>query len=318
MTYAVHETATVACDHEALAAMRREIEAPGVRVALIGFNEYSKHLLNWHSDKIVAIYDEEEWKVGIRFRDREVVSSNEKFEIDLLVVCEYAQLYAFAGKIRALYDKKVRLYYPPRLHYKPTVEINVFEQDGIYNQIDFSKHQSPMSMMEPNKLKFLSELMRAGLKSEGDIVEMGCYQGGSVWHLAHVLKNLGETRTIYMFDVFETHMMHPNATMCNDEIARRLSFYPHCVRLEGLVNDNNLLDQVRGKKICFAHYDLGFIPEAVEFLWDHLNPGAPMVLDNYGHIAIDPWDLDEFFGQRGAHIIRLPWSEQGIVFKPCN
>ncbi|WP_462121521.1 TylF/MycF/NovP-related O-methyltransferase [Methylorubrum thiocyanatum] len=204
------------------------------------------------------------------------------------------------------------------MHYKPTTAINVFEQDGVYSSIDFENHLSPLSMMEPNKLKFLSEIMRAGLKTEGDIVEMGCYQGGSVWHLAHVLKNLGETRTIYIFDVFETHMMHPNPTMCNDEIDRRLAFYPNCVRLEGLVDDSRLLDRVRGKKICFAHYDLGFIPDAVEFLWEHLIPGCPLVLDNYGHIAISPWDLDEFFERHGAHIIRLPWSEQGIVFKPCK
>lgn len=315
--YGVSETATVVCDHEALNNLLFQVQQPGTRAVLIGFNEYSKHLLNMCSENVVAVYDEEDWKVGIRFRDREVIAPSDRRDANLIAVCEYSQLYSFAGRIRRLYGRQVRMYYPPRLHYKPTVEIKVFEQDPVYSRIDYDKHLSPISMMEPNKLKFLSELMRAGLRREGVVVEMGCYQGGSVWHLAHVLKNLGETRPVYMFDVFETHMMHPNATMCNDEIQRRLNFYPHCILLEGLVDDKLLLDQLRGKKICFAHYDLGYIPDAVDFLWEHLVPGAPLVLDNYGHIAIEPWDLDDYFASKDAHVIRLPWSEQGIVFKPC-
>jgi hypothetical protein len=158
----------------------------------------------------------------------------------------------------------------------------------------------------------------AGLRNEGDIIEMGVYQGGSVWYLAQVLKGLGETRDIFLFDLFETHMMHPNATMCKDEIAGKLAFYPHCVLLEGLVDNESLLQQVRGRKLCFAHYDLGFIPGALSFLWDHLQPGSPLVLDNYGHTAINPWDLDDFFSERAAHVIRVPWSQQGIVFKPAR
>jgi hypothetical protein len=28
--------------------------------------------------------------------------------------------------------------------------------------------------------------------------------------------------------------------------------------------------------------------------------------------------LDDFFSERAAHVIRVPWSQQGIVFKPAR
>jgi predicted O-methyltransferase YrrM len=96
----------------------------------------------------------------------------------------------------------------------------VFEQDQLYTGITHKQFEAPVSMMAKEKLHFLAELMPAGLRNEGDIIEMGVYQGGSVWYLAQALKGLGETRDIFLFDLFEAHMMHPNATMCKDEIAR--------------------------------------------------------------------------------------------------
>ena len=316
MNYRVTETATVLVDHEALTGMLNACAEPGTRAALVGFNEYSKHLLNLSSENIIVVYDEAEWKQGIKFRGITVASPNVRFDINKIIICEYHQLYGFTGTIRRLYEKNIPIYYPPRMHYKSTADINVFEQEITYKSIEAEKTLSPPSMMEQNKLHYLAELMRSGLRNQGDILEMGVYQGGSVWFLAHILKNLGEARDIFMFDLFEKHMMHPNATMCKDEIKRRLSFYPRCHLLEGLVDDEDLLRAVRGKPLCFVHYDLGFHRSALEFAWEHLQPGSPMVLDNYGHLAINPWDLDDFFSDRGAHVTRNPWSEQGVVFKP--
>ena len=178
-------------------------------------------------------------------------------------------------------------------------------------------HTAPVSMMDMNKQLFLAELLRSGLKLRGNVIEIGVYQAGSVWFLAHILKNLGDTRHFYMLDIFETHMMHPNATMVKDEITGRLAFYPQTTLLEGLCDAPRLLEQIENERFCFVHYDLGFHPVTLPFIWERMQPGAPIVLDNYGHIAADPWAFDDFFAERGAHVIRNPWSEQGVVFKPC-
>jgi hypothetical protein len=133
--------------------------------------------------------------------------------------------------------------------------------------------------------------------------------------MAKLLKHLGETRPLYMIDLFESHAMDRTATMCNDQIERQLAFYGHAHLLMGLVDDEAILSRLRGRPICFAHFDLGFIPKALEFLWDHLQPGSPLLLDNYGHTGGQPWDYDRFFADRGRHVIRFPWSEQGLVIR---
>jgi predicted O-methyltransferase YrrM len=224
-------------------------------------------------------------------------------------------MYDFSAEIALLYGDGVEVYCPPRLHYKSTIEIKPSEQESIYKAVLAEKGDAPVSMMNDEKLFLLMELLRYALRSPGDIVEMGVYQGGSAWYLAKILTYLGETRHMFLIDLFESHMMHQNATMCNDEITRRLHFYPHLTLLEGLVDDQDLLSRLGNRPLCFAHYDLGPHPRALEHIWSNLVPGAPLILDNYGHLAASPAGLERFFGDRGTRVIRLPWSEQGIVFK---
>lgn len=118
-----------------------------------------------------------------------------------------------------------------------------------------------------------------------------------------------------MFDLFEQHALHPNATMCNDEIDRAMAFYPKAKRVEGLINDPSILAVLKDRKVCFGHYDVGWDDAAVNALWEALTPGGILLLDNYGHLASATWRFDAYFEKRGEAIIRLPWSEQGLVFK---
>jgi hypothetical protein len=129
------------------------------------------------------------------------------------------------------------------------------------------------------------------------------------------LSYLGEDRALYMLDLFETHPLDRTATMCDDQIKRQLSFYPHARQIVGLVDDENVLGRLQGGSLCFVHYDLGFNLKALEYVWTHLNTGCYVLLDNYGHVAGEPWLYDEFFANKGRHVVRFPWSEQGLVVK---
>lgn len=295
--------------------MVSKITAPGARVVLVGFGEYAKHLINLHPNHIIAVHDPRDWLWGTRFRDVPVLSEAEKAsDITLIVVCEYNLAYEYLGKIVAHYGS-VKHYIPPTIDSKKTEEVDVFKQEKIYQQLFSSTEEVPVSMMAQDKIKFLMELLRFGLTFEGDIVEMGCWQGGSTWYMARLLSLLGEARTLFAMDLFETHTMAPTATMCTDEIERRLRRqYDKVEMVVGLVDSKDSAARIPGN-ICLAHIDLGYVPGALEFVWSRLSPGAPLLLDNYGHIGAPTWAFDRWFEERNARIIRFPWSEQGLVIK---
>ena len=57
MSYKASETATVLVDHQSLDQMLLACSGDDIKAVLIGFNEYSKHLLNLIGEKVLAIYD---------------------------------------------------------------------------------------------------------------------------------------------------------------------------------------------------------------------------------------------------------------------
>ena len=314
MSYPISSTPGVYIDHAALSAMSGRVNQPGVRAALVGFGEYAKHLINLHRDKIACVYDPEGWKVGMRYRGIEILNREILSNANLIVVCEYPLVYEFLGEILRLHVK-VEHFISPSIAHKKTDEINVFEQERFYQELLRPNEETPISMMNENKIRFLIEMLRFGLTFDGDVVEMGSWQGGSTWYLARTLALLNEHRTIFAMDLFETHQMDPTATMCTDEVRLTLArAYQKCELLVGLIDEPANLARIPGD-LCFAHIDLGPIPKAMEFVWDRLSIGAPLILDNYGHIKAPTWHFDDFFSERNTRVTRLPWSEQGLVFK---
>lgn len=313
MTYSIHSTPTIFVDHEALHGLVAQCGRQGVQAILVGFGEYAKHLVNLHPENIVAIYDPNPLFHGMRYRGVPVIALEETVECNFIAGCEYKLIYDFMRKVVNKY-KGVHFYYPPRLHYIDTSEIKPFDQEALYKEVLAHPEEAPISMMNMDKVKFLIEILRFGLELPGHVVEFGTWQGGSTWFIAKALRFLGENRKLYGMDLFEQHVIDPTATVCTDEVRRRLAFYEHAVCIEGLIDDPTCLAQVDPGPVCFAHVDLGCIDKAMDFLWDRMAVGAPMLLDNYGHLAAT-WDFEDYFDKVGARIIRLPWSEQGLVIK---
>jgi predicted O-methyltransferase YrrM len=314
--YSVSSTPTVCVDHEHLNTLLAALGAAEARAVIVGYGEYAKHLVNFHADKIAAIYDPNPLFEAIRFRGIAVETPAQPHAgITVVLAAEYALLYDFLPKIADLYPH-ARLVIPPRMHYKPSGDLNVFEQEDLYKFLNRQENDAPISMMAKEKIRFLLEILRYGLTKPGCVVEMGSWQGGSTWFIAKTLAYLREDRALYMMDLFEDHVMDPTATMCSDEIRRRMNVYDRVKMIQGLVDDPSCLAQIKEPSICFAHMDLGPVPAALAYLWDHLSPGAPLLLDNYGHIAAPPWVFDRLIEARGGRIIRLPWSEQGLAIKP--
>ena len=315
--YTAAQTPTYLVDHEHLTCLVNALAPEHAKCVVIGYGEYAKHLVNFYKDKIVCIFDPRVIFDGIRFRGVPVTASIGRQEgVNLILCAEYEFLFDFLPRVLDVFPGIPHVV-PPRMHYKPSNDVNVFEQEDLYKSIKRDEVDAPATMMGKEKINFLVELLRFGLTKTGCIVEMGSWQGGSTWYMAKTLSYLRETRPLYMLDLFEDHMMDPTATMCSDEIRKRMNVYDHTVMIQGLVNDPSCLDQIKTSQICFAHMDLGPEMEALDYIWTHLSPGAPLLLDNYGHLLAPPWAFDRYIEARGARIIRFPWSEQGLTFKPC-
>ena len=286
------------------------------RLALIGFNEYAKHLVNMFPDRTVGFHDPEPWKEGISFRGKTVAGREETFDATNLVVCDYTLAYDYADEVARRYDKVPSVFVPPRFGQKFTHMIDPFAQESLYRQIFSRAAEAPPTMMSRDKICLLMECLRQGLSGEGEVLEIGVWQGGSSWYLAQVLNRIAPDRQLYLVDVFE-NQMNTTATVCTEEVRRKLSFYEKAVMLVGSINSAETLNRLCASKFCFIHCDLGFnhARPALERLWECMVPGAALLFDNYGHAPTQPVALERFFAERHAHVIRFPWSEQGLVIR---
>ena len=315
--YPITSTPTYLVDQEHLGFLVDRLNAPNTKAIIVGFGEYAKHLVNYNKSAVAGICDPRPEMHGVRFRDIPVVALEDEVNgVNAILVAEYTLLSDYLPKVVEKFPG-ADLVIPPRMHYKASNDVNVFEQDELYKYLNKHKDDAPPTMMIIEKIRFLLELLQFGLTKPGCVVEMGSWQGGSTWYMAKTLAFLNQTRRLYMMDLFEDHMMDPTATMCSEEIRRRMSVYDHVEMIQGLVDDPSCLSKIKDEQICFAHMDLGPQPVALDYLWEHLSPGAPLLLDNYGHIQAPPWAFDRYIEKKGCRIIRFPWSEQGLTFKTC-
>jgi hypothetical protein len=95
--------------------------------------------------------------------------------------------------------------------------------------------------------------------------------------------------------------------------------YANVVLVKGRVPDT--LAQVPSEKIAYLMLDMNAaVPElaAMEYFWDKLVPGAPVVFDDYGFLSAHEEQrkvLAEFARSRGVEIFQMP-SGQAFLLKP--
>lgn len=93
--------------------------------------------------------------------------------------------------------------------------------------------------------------------------------------------------------------------------------YPRARLVRGKIPDS--LSTVSIDEVAYLSLDLNIVaPEiaAMEFFWDKLVPGAPVILDDYGWVGFRPQKdaMDAFSRERGVEILTLP-TGQGLVIK---
>lgn len=291
----------------------------GRKVALLGFSDYTKHIINNFGENITGVFEIDPRFVGFEFRGKRVQHIADLRETetatDDFVVCVFENLIDYTDAVQRAGLSHKPILWPEDFDGKQGHRYHVRDQSPLYRYEDRpDRLGEPATMMPRETITFLTEMLRAALRVPGDVGEVGVWQGGSAWNMAKMMQLIGDTRPLHLFDFFDDHTRtNPEAIMCLDEIRARFSFYDEAEFYRGLAEDH--MDKLADRNFCFVHIDLGFIPGIMEYFWSRLNAGGFMVLDNYGHVRSWPSEFDRFFAERGHSVIRMPFSYQAFIAK---
>lgn len=161
---------------------------------------------------------------------------------------------------------------------------------------------------------------------KGDIVEVGTGRG---FMMAAVLKHLdlrSIDKNVYLYDLFE----QPKKTnpvklrfsnfyaTSSEEMKQTFSRFPRATLIVGDVYKT--LEKGHSNAIALLHLDLNDAEAetfALQSLWQHLQPGAIIILDDYANRGLEEqYDATNRFLKENNAGALVTASGQGIVIKP--
>jgi len=167
----------------------------------------------------------------------------------------------------------------------------------------------------------------------GDFVECGVNTGIMSLAVCDYLDLAEAGKSFWLFDTFEgipdeqisereeqLGRKEENSAYYSEcfELAQaNFAPYPYARLVRGKIPDS--LPTVQIDKVAFLSLDLNIAaPEvaALEFFWDKLVPGAPVLLDDYGWLLHRPQKeaMDAFAAEHGVEILTLP-TGQGLLLR---
>ena len=173
------------------------------------------------------------------------------------------------------------------------------------------------------RLHILCWAARRALKLDGDFVECACYKGTSARIVADYVDLEASGKSFYLYDLFDHdpamphHRMPEHGATLFETVKSRFAEFSRVHVTQGRVPD--VLHEVAPDRISFLHLDLNnAVAEvgALEFMFERVSPGAPIVLDDYGWHAYRAQKaaIDAFLGPRNYQVLELP-TGQGLLIK---
>ena len=205
-----------------------------------------------------------------------------------------------------------------------------------YNKGASSGHmytESPSDLHIEWRVHVILALARYAAHLDGDFVECGVNTG--IYSLA-ICDYIDFNHTGKNFWLFDTFKGVPKSQITEEEIqAGRLneesnygdcfarvkenfSPYAHAKLVRGCVPET--LHSVPIDRVCFLSIDMNIAypeKEALNYFWDKLVPGAPVIFDDYGwkRYRAQKDAHDAFAATKKLTICELP-TGQGVLFKP--
>jgi O-methyltransferase len=157
----------------------------------------------------------------------------------------------------------------------------------------------------------------------GDFVECGVYVGTGIKTVMDYLGGTEFPKTFWGYDTYdynpvEGHAFAGQEAGFYDKVCARFEGYPQVRLIRGLLPDSFAGNEPAG--VAFLHIDLNNVQGEIavlEHLFDRVNPGGIIVLDDYewsGIYRAQKMAEDQWFDRRKYRIFPLP-TGQGLVLK---
>lgn len=188
--------------------------------------------------------------------------------------------------------------------------------DNVKDEIDFT--------LNPTEAYQLFQAVKATRDINGDIAEVGVYQGGSA---KLICEARNKNKIFYLFDTFEG-LPTPgefDGSLKNGEYSASLKFAQDCLKshkniyfCQGIFPEN--ANSIENKNFSFVHLDVDLYKstlDALEFFYPRVNRGGIILSHDYGgggegETAVKK-AFDEFFADRPGSIFELTGSQCMIV-----
>jgi hypothetical protein len=176
-------------------------------------------------------------------------------------------------------------------------------------------------------------------KLDGDFVECGVNRGFMSSAIMELLDWDSLNRIFYLLDTFDgvderyiseedrrARVMSKNQGLLDcgfyvrgvDPVKANFSQWKNIRIIQGSIPET--LNRVETRRVAYLHLDMNCSPPevaALNFFWDRLLPGAPVLLDDYAYQGFESQKhaMDAVAKEKGVMIASLP-TGQGLLIKP--
>ncbi len=167
----------------------------------------------------------------------------------------------------------------------------------------------------------LAWAVRQALRTDGDLVECGCYEGTTARILYDVAALADSPRRMFLYDLFDgaddvaLHGLAAHGPGLEGRVRARFADLPNVVITQGSVPES--FATAAPDRIAFLHIDMNNANAeigALEGLFGRMAPGGVIVLDDFGWTPYHEQMTREraWFAERGYFVLDLP-TGQGMV-----
>jgi len=149
--------------------------------------------------------------------------------------------------------------------------------------------EAPYSLLSPDRLVSIQELLQSVNHLEGDIAEVGCYKGGTGYYL----NKFSNGKKVYLFDTFEGIPMqgeldsHPVGDFGDNPFETVKEYYsdsPNVEVVKGLFPTSTYSVIGDDDKFCFVHIDADQYESTIDslgFFYPRMVKGGIIVCDDW-------------------------------------